>query len=332
MYIEDLEYHLPDQVVTNDDLNHKHPDWDMTKIVSKSGVHRRHLSNERETALDLALHACDKLLQRHDKNLVDGILFCTQTPDYIMPGNSFLVQDRLNLRQDIIVFDYNLACSGFVYGLAIAHGFIHSGLARKLLLITAETYSKLVNPKDRSCMCLFGDGAAATLVSVSPSSAGIIDIELGSAGQLWKSFHVPAGGFRLPKSENTSVESVDSTGNVRSQNDIHMDGLGVWGFINSKIPRQIRNLLTRNQLSIKDVDLFLFHQASKMTLDSLVRILGLSDQQMFMNLENIGNTVSSSIPIAIRDAHDQGRICQGDRVILSAFGVGLSTGTLLMQA
>lgn len=331
VYIEDTDYFLPEKVMTNDDLKQEHPTWNMDQIEMKSGVHQRHFAGDNETSLDLAIRACDKIFARHDKNLIDGILFCTQTPDYIMPSNAFLIQNQFNLRRDIFAFDYNLACSGFVYGLVIAQGFILSGLAQRLLLVTADTYSKLINKNDRSCLCLFGDGATATLISASPSNVGIVDIKLGSAGNLWKSFYVPAGGFRLCKSEITSAESVDANGNVHSLNDIHMDGLRVWGFINSEVPVQIRNLMMRNNLSIEDVDLFLFHQASKMTLDSLVRILDISDKQLFTNLAYVGNTISSSIPIALRDAQNQGRIKPGNRIILSAFGVGLSFGTLLMQ-
>jgi 3-oxoacyl-[acyl-carrier-protein] synthase-3 len=330
-FIEDIEFHLPERVLTNADLGQQNPSWDMGLIEGKAGVSERRIAAEDETSYDLAVKACEKLFRRHDVKSLDGIIFCTQTPDYIMPSNAFLLHRHLGLREDTIAFDYTLACSGFIYGLAMIQGFVAAGFAKRILLVTAETYSKFINKRDRSARVLFGDGAAAAMVSASDSTQGIIDVELATVAEHYRRFWVPAGGFRLPSSEETALETTDNVGNVRSQNDIYMDGMGVWAFVNSTVPRQIRKLLRRNALTLEEIDLVLFHQGSKLVIDSLVKALGLSERQQFSNLPKLGNTVSASIPIALKDAWMQGRVRSGHKVLMSGFGVGLSAGTLLME-
>mgnify|MGYP001189452417 CR=1 FL=1 len=331
LIIKSIEYYLPETVVTNDDLQKENPDWNLEKVVEKSGVHQRHIAGKNETAYDLSVKACDKLFQSNDKNDIDGIIYCTQSPDYIMPSNSFLLHNYLNLKDNVFAFDFNHACTGYIYGLAMAEAFFKSGMAKQILLVTADTYSKYINKKDRSTRVLFGDGAAATIVQESNSRKGIIDIELGSSGSGYDKFWIPAGGSRLPKSSRTSVVIKDDRGNKRTQNDIEMDGLGVWSFINSVVPKQINRLLEKNNIDKTDVNQFIFHQASKMTLDSIMRLMKLNKEQVFINIRNIGNTVSASIPIAIKDAIEQDKIDIDSTVILSGFGVGLSYGVILIE-
>ncbi len=160
---------------------------------------------------------------------------------------------------------------------------------------------------------------------------GIIDIELESSGSGYDKFWIPAGGLRLPKSDSTSVEITDNRGNLRTANDIEMDGYGVWAFINSVVPKQVDRLLKRNNINKIDVDQFIFHQASQLTLESIMKLMKLNEEQVFINIHNIGNTVSSSIPIAIKDAIEHNKINIGSTIILSGFGVGLSYGTILME-
>ena len=331
LIIKSIEYYLPETVVTNDDLQKENPDWNLEKVVEKSGVHQRHIAGKNETAYDLSVKACDKLFQSNDKNDIDGIIYCTQSPDYIMPSNSFLLHNYLNLKDNVFAFDFNHACTGYIYGLAMAEAFFKSGMAKQILLVTADTYSKYINKKDRSTRVLFGDGAAATIVQESNSRKGIIDIDLGSSGSGYDKFWIPAGGSRLPKSSRTSVVIKDDRGNKRTQNDIELDGLGVLSFINSVVPKQINRLLEKNNIDKTDVNQFIFHQASKMTLDSIMRLMKLNKEQVFINIRNIGNTVSASIPIAIKDAIEQDKIDIDSTVILSGFGVGLSYGVILIE-
>lgn len=321
---------LPSTVVTNAELGAENPAWQMDLIAAKSGVRSRHIAGPTETALDLAAHAC-AVLGAEALDAVDGIVFCTQTPDFVMPSNAFLLQEKLGLPDRILAFDFNLACSGFVYGLAICRGLILGGQARRLLLVNADTYSRLINPGDRSARVLFGDGAAATVVAQDAGRMRLVDFELWSSGRNWRKFCVPAGGFREPRSVATARVTLDASGNRRSREDVHMDGLGVWTFINATMPAQINGLLERNGLEIGDVDLFVFHQASALTLDSLERLLKIPTGKSFRCLDTVGNTVSASIPIALSRAAQEGRLVPGMRLLVSGFGVGLSAGSALIE-
>jgi 3-oxoacyl-[acyl-carrier-protein] synthase-3 len=330
--ILDIEYVLPERVVTNEDLNRENPDWDMRNVEIKSGVVQRHIAAEGETAFDLAARACDKLFAggRHDKAGIDALIFCTQSPDYIMPSNAFLLHEYLDLDENVMAFDYNLACSGYVYGLAIARSLILSGTASRVLLATGDTYSRYINKGDRSARVLFGDGAAVSLVTASGSEAGIRDLMLATSGKHHRKFYIPAGGAREQALAEVPPE-MDGSGNLRTRKDIHMDGMAVWSFIQSTVPKQIRSLMERNALTGDAIDLFVFHQASKMTLDSLTRALRLNPDKVYLNLSQTGNLVSSSLPVALKNALDEGRIQPGNLILISGFGVGLSWGSLLMK-
>ena len=258
--------HLPARVVTNDDLAAAHPDWNMSSVAERAGVRSRHIAAVDETAFDLVKAACDKLPPEMVSR-VDAIIFCTQSPDYIMPPNAHLLHDYLKLADDVAAFDINLACSGYVYGLALAHGMIAGGLAHLVLLATGDTYSKYIHEGDRSARVLFGDGAAVSIITADGGQGGLSSFELSSHGKQYAQFYIPAGGHRQPKSDKTTIESTDKGGNVRTPESIHMEGLGVWSFINSAVPRQIHKYLKRIGLGLDDIDLFVFHQASQMTLE-----------------------------------------------------------------
>ena len=331
LIIQSIEYYLPDIIETNEDLQKENPSWNLEKVAEKSGVYQRHIAGKNETAFDLSVKACNKLFKSNDKHNIDGIICCTQSQDYIMPSNSFLIHNYFGFRENVFAYDFNHACTGYIYGLAMANAFIKSGMAKEILLVNADTYSKYINSKDRSTRVLFGDGAAATIVKASTKQRGIIDVKLESFGAGYNKFWIPAGGMRLPKSESTSVVKEDDRGNKRTQNDIEMDGFGVWSFINSVVPKQINRILKKNNLEKSDIDQFIFHQASKMTLESIMRLLNLNDDKIFINIKDKGNTVSASIPIAIKDAINIGKIETGSTLILSGFGVGLSYGTILME-
>ncbi|MFA5865485.1 MAG: ketoacyl-ACP synthase III [Phycisphaerae bacterium] len=331
--IKDIAYHLPETLVSNDQLRRENPSWDMNMIAEKTGVYQRYIAQEKETALDLARVACQKLFGQH-KNLqtqVDGLIFCTQSPDHIMPPNSCILHKYLDLSEDVMAFDLNLACSGYIYGLGLAQGLISSGLATNVLLVTGDTYSKYIHKMDRSSRVLFGDGASASWIMRSDSEQGILDIQCSTSGKYYDKFIIPAGGCRLPKSAESAVLKFDNNGNGRSLDNIHMDGMGILAFVNSKVPKQIQSILMRNALTLDDIDLFIFHQASKMALDSLIRLLKIPPEKVVQNLAEVGNTVSTSIPMCFKFAMDSGRISQGSKILLCGFGVGLSWGTVIIQ-
>lgn len=332
--IRHISIALPEGVLSNDELARANPAWDMASAAERAGVVSRRISAPDETAFDLSVRACQRLLEESSLALanVDALLYCTQSPDYVMPGNAHLLHRALELGDGVLAFDYNLACSGYVYGLAFADSFITGGLASSVLLVTADTYSKHIHPGDRSARVLFGDGAAVThLTAGDDGDARIVATDLRTHGRDFEKFYVPAGGMRLRSSEETRREYVDPNGNVRSQESIHMDGLGVWAWVNSVVPAHVRAFLDEHALTPEDVDLYVFHQASKITLDSIAKALEIPPEKMYVRMEDVGNLVSASIPVALRMALDDGSIESGDRVLLCGFGVGFSYGSVLVE-
>ncbi len=328
-----ISYFLPKNKVTNEQLEEKYPSWNMKSLVKKTGVYTRHIADDDETALDLSVVACKKFFAETgmQPESVDAILYCTQSSDYIMPPNALLLHRHFDFRNDIPAFDINLACSGYIYGLSIAKAMVVSQMAKNVLLVTADTYSKYINPRDRSTKTLFGDGAAVTLIEPCDDDRGILFQSLGSEGKFYKKFYIPAGGLRKPKCESTAFEDFDAAGNVKNEEQIHMDGLGVWNFIRTKIPVHISEFLEKSSMDLNDINHFIFHQASKLTLDSLIKVLKISPDKVYINLDKVGNTVSSSIPIAIADARKEGLLVEDEIILLSGFGVGLSYGSMLYK-
>ncbi len=329
-----ISYHLPELSVTNADLMDEKPDWDMGKLEGKTGVDARRISAADETAFDLGLKACLKLFEDNDidPQAIDTIIFCTQSPDYVMPFNASLLHGELGLHADVRAFDVTLACSGFTYCLDIARGLAASGSAKTILIVTADTYSKLIHPGDRSVRTLFGDGAAATLVRATPAeNGGVMDTACGTYGQAYKRFMVEAGGFRKPKTAETCLESTDQNGNVRSPEHIRMDGIGVLSFFSSRVPGDILKLLAKHDIQVADVKTYVFHQASEMAISALQKALKLDDCQVVRAFSDTGNLVSASIPVALARAIDSGQVVRGDLVMLSGFGVGLSWANVLMR-
>jgi 3-oxoacyl-[acyl-carrier-protein] synthase-3 len=331
--ISEIAYHLPDEIETNEELSTANPEWDLKRVESRTGVLSRHIAGNDETAFDLAFSACEKLFKANPslKNKIDGIVFCTQNEDYVMPANSSVLHDKLGLKESVFALDFNLACSGYIYGLAMIRGLFATGMVTNVILVNADTYSRYIHPKDRSARLLFGDGAAVSWIEASSGDEGIIDVICSTSGAHHQLFMIPAGGSRTPRSDETQIPAVDVSGNVRTPEHIRMDGGGVLEFVKSRVPDQIYELLERNGLSLSDIDQFVFHQASKTALDTLARLLDVGSDRIYSNIEKIGNTVSASIPIALRDAQDEGKIKSGDLVLLCGFGVGLSWGSALVR-
>lgn len=331
--IADVTYYLPERVVTNDELALQYPSWDMERVQNRAGIFSRHIAGSDETALDLAVNATQELFARNPglQATVDGIIFCTQSGDYVMPPNACVLHRELDLGEEVFAFDTNLGCSGYVYGLAMAQGLVAAGSCKNILLVTSDTYSKFTHPGDRATRTLFGDGAAVSWICAADGSVGVIDTLCETSGKGFEKFYIPAGGCRNPKGPETAAVTTDTSGNTRTDESIHMDGMGVLSFVSSRVPAQVKRIAERNQLNLADIDLVIFHQASKLALDALTRALGLREEQVFTNLATVGNTVSASIPIALAQGRTDGRIESGATVLLSGFGVGLSWATALVR-
>ena len=322
-----IEYHLPDNCETNEDLLRANPDWEMGKIYAKSGIACRHVALPDETANDLGFWAAQKLLGKQlvKPDEIDFLLCCTQTPDHFLPPNAALLQQRLGLGRHIGAFDINLGCSGYVYGLQVAKCLVQTSQARNVLLVATDTYSKHLHPRDRSVRTLFGDGGAATLIGgADDGPGGIGEFLVGTDGRGAAKLIVPSGAGRLPRSSATAAEQTDKSGCVRSQDNLYMDGAAVYSFAVSTVPRLVSSLLDRCGYTVDDIDWFVYHQANKFMLETLAELSGIPWKKMVVSLEDVGNTVSASIPIALKRYVDGGQIQPGHRMLLVGFGVGYS--------
>jgi len=325
---------LPAGELTNDQLAEEFGTWHGNQIFEKTGVTVRHVSARDECASDLAVAAANKLFESGvcASEEIDFLVLVTQMPDYFMPTSACLVQNRLGLRTTCGAIDINLGCSGFIYGLAVAKSLVEAAVASTVLLITSDTYTKWINPKDRSTRTLFGDGAAATLVSGVESEYDLIGpFVLGSDGRGVKDIVVPAGGFRRPVTPETSIPREDETGSWRSEENLFMNGGEVLAFTIRTVPPVIDELLRKSGLTLDDVELVIPHQANKFMLERLRAKLKVPSEKYWIDMKESGNTVSATIPIAIESARNQGRLKSGDRALVAGFGVGYSWGAAMIR-
>ena len=325
---------LPAGELTNDQLAEEFGTWHGNQIFEKTGVTVRHVSARDECASDLAVAAANKLFESGvcASEEIDFLVLVTQMPDYFMPTTACLVQNRLGLRTTCGAIDINLGCSGFIYGLAVAKSLVEAAVASTVLLITSDTYTKWINPKDRSTRTLFGDGAAATLVSGVESESDLIGpFVLGSDGRGVKDIVVPAGGFRRPVTPETSIPREDETGSWRSEENLFMNGGEVLAFTIRTVPPVIDESLRKSGLTLDDVELVIPHQANKFMLERLRAKLKVPSEKYWIDMKESGNTVSATIPIAIESARNQGRLKSGDRALVAGFGVGYSWGAAMIR-
>lgn len=323
--IRTIRYHLPEGVLTNEQL--ASPEWPAEKILAKTGILERRVASAEQCASDLGVAAAQALFAEGlcEPSEIDFLLFCTQSPDYFLPTTACLVQERLGLRTDCGALDFNQGCSGFVYGLALAKSLIESLGLRTVLLITAETYSKFIHPRDRSARTIFGDGAAATLIGAAESDHPLLGpFVFGTDGRGALNLMVPAGGMRQPASEQTARVTNDSGGNERSLNNLYMNGPEIFNFTLKTVPVAVDALLSRAGLERDEVDYYVLHQANRFMLERLRDKMKIDPDRFSLELEDCGNTVSSTIPIALARAQNQGRIDEGSQVMCVGFGVGYS--------
>ncbi|MFC2113209.1 3-oxoacyl-ACP synthase III family protein [Bacteroidota bacterium] len=319
-YIHAIEYYLPEKSLDNSDLVRDFPDWDADKIVEKVGIQSRRICSDNETALDLAFHASKKVFQEFDSDTVDFIILCTQSPDYFLPTSACILQDKLKLRKDIGALDFNLGCSGYIYGLALGKSLINSRIASTVLLVMSETYSKHMHPSDVSNRSIFGDGAAATLL-LANSDERIHDFILGTDGSGMENLIVKNSGIRNQKSLK----------NDRDQDGcLYMNGPEIFNFTIDVVPGLVKSVLDKNNVTINQIDYCIPHQANKFMLEYLRKKMKIEPEKWHIELLNTGNTVSATIPIALKDCIDTGKVKPGDKVLLIGFGVGYSWGATII--
>lgn len=309
---------LPETVEKNSDLVDD-------RFMKKLGITERRIASEEESAGDLAFHAAEKLFAEYpiDRHETDFILLCTQHPDYQMPHTSAHIQHRLGLSKNVGTMDISLGCSGYVYGLAAAKGFIEAGMAKKILFLTSSVYSKYINKKDVAIRPLFGDGATATWIEAD-SSEGLRAFVFGSDGARFDKLYIPVGGSRLMPRDNPEVFEYDEHKNYHSNYEVHMDGSAIALFTLREVPSLVDAVLNSAKLSRKNLDYCVFHQANKMMLEYLREKSNLTDVPFFNDIEFGGNLVSGTIPYAIEQILKFPNLPSLKNVLLAGFGVGLS--------
>ena len=330
-FIKAISYYLPERVVTNEDLVREFPEWDVEKVYNKVGVKERHLAGEAETAGDLAEKAALRLFEEYQVSPsdIDFLLLCTQSPDYRLPSTACILQDRLGIPTSAGAFDYDLGCSGCIYGMATAKGLLAAGLAKNVLLLTAETYTKYLHPQDKSNRSIFGDGAAACLISKEKGFAEIGDFVFGTDGSGAENLMVKSFGSRQRNA--TGIESTDDDGHIRRDDFLYMNGSAIFNFTLDTVPAMIADLLQKSSLQKSDIDYYVFHQANKYMLNTIRKVCGIEKDKFYINLEHTGNTVSPTILIGLKDCIENGSLSPCMKVLACGFGVGLSYAATVLN-
>ena len=329
-YIKYIDYCLPEKILTNQMIADEFPEWTVEKIEKKIGIKERHITVDGETASDLAIKAAEKLFTAndYDRNEVDYLIFVTQSPDYHLPTTACLIQTKLGLSKKITAIDVNLGCSGFVTGLSLAKAIIVSGQAKNVLLLTAETYSKYMHERDKSNRTIFGDGAAATLVSTE-GFAKVGEFVIGTDGEGAENLIVKTGGARHPQPMNDL--KFDDFGNPFSSDNLFMDGPAILNYSLDSIPQLVKDVLEKNHLEMDDINLHVYHQANIFLANLERRKLRIPQDRYYCNIEHVGNTVSSTIPIALCLALKDGTIKDGFNILSVAQGLGYTWGGFVLK-
>lgn len=311
--------YLPSKVLSNEDLEYL--GWSAKKIFVKTGISQRHVTIENETALDLAYQACENLFLKYevDKKEVDYILYCTQSPDYNLPNNVSILHKRLDLLNSIPTLEFNQGCSGYIYGLSLSKALINSNLATKILLVTADTYTKYIDNEDRANKTIFGDGATATLLTKN---------EIDKFGEFIFGTDGSGSCNLCVNNSGLSKEKLTTEG---FENRLFMNGSEIFNFTLDTVPTSIEKVLEKNNIKFEEIDYFLFHQANNFMLEHLREKLNIPKGKFPNFIENTGNTVSSTIPFLINNLNEKQILKKGDKLLLIGFGVGYSWGATIVE-
>lgn len=331
-YIKAIAYALPDKIVTNEQIVTEFPEWTVQKINEKIGISERHvIDNEHgETALDIGCKAAENLFSEYhlNKDDIDFLIFCSESPDYKVPPSACIMQDKLGLSQKIGAIDVGLGCSGWIYSIMMAKSLVESGAVQHVLIVTAESYSIYMHPRDKGNRTIFGDGAAATLVSTT-GFAEICEIVLGTDGRGAKNLIVKSGGARQLKQVNDTV--IDDFGNPKSSDYIYMNGPDILVYTLRVYPKLLKQVLEKNKLAMEDINLHVYHQPNHYMGELEKKKLRIPSNKFYEYVEKVGNTVSSTIPIALYHAVKDRTIKKGFNVLSMAQGLGYSWGGLVLK-
>ena len=304
--IKHIEFSLGEKKEKYLDLSIDNPSWDTKRILDVTGIKTRHLSKN-EDIISLSIKSAKKVLKKFPKKKIDFLIFVSQTSNLKLPSISCVMQHRLGLRNNIQAFDINMGCSGFIYALSVAKSMISQKGVNNGMIICSDVYTKYIKKNNTSCRPIFSDASSSIIVGKC-SSLSINDFDYGTDG---------SGAFDLYLKEGDK--------------DIYMNGSKVALFTIKRIPNSVKRLLNKNKIKLEKIDKFIFHQASKFVLNQIYRILKIHKKKIYENYEKYGNTVSSSIPIALKEASTKNLLKKDDNIILCGFGVGLSWSTVLIK-
>nr|WP_314533076.1 beta-ketoacyl-ACP synthase III [uncultured Fusobacterium sp.] len=320
--IKGMGYYVPENVVTNFDLE-KIVDTTDEWIRTRTGIEERRFASPDEATSDLSYKAALKAIEvaKIDKNQIDMIIVATCTPDYIAQGTSCLVQNKLGLTS-IPCLDVNAACSGFIYGMSMAYSLVKSKIYKNILVVGAETLSRIIDMQDRNTCVLFGDGAGAVIIGEVEEGYGILGLSLGAEGEDDMILKVPAGGTRKPNNEETIKNR---------ENFLIMKGKEVFKFAVTVLPKVTLNALEQSKLSVNDLSMIFPHQANERIIEAASKRIEFPLEKFYMNLNRFGNTSAASIAIALGEALEKGLVKKGDNIALTGFGAGLTYGSMVMK-
>lgn len=320
--IAGLGSYLPEKEMTNHDLE-KMVDTSDEWITKRTGIKTRRIAADDEATSDLAANAATKALEDADMSpdQIDAILCCTCSPDYLFPATACLVQEAIGATS-AVAFDLEAACSGFVYGLTQASSMVGSGMADNVLVIGAETLSRMTDWTDRGSCILFGDGAGAAVVTNDTDRSKVLYAEAGADGSRPDILMIPAGGSRNPGNHDT----VD-----RGDHYMKLEGREVFKYAVGKLGELVQRIPEETDKSLDDIDVIIPHQSNERIIRSVCERANLSQDKAYMNIDRVGNTSAASIPIALHDAVEEGFVQRGDLVLLVAFGGGITWGSILLE-
>ena len=320
---------VPSRVVENSYFEDTFSSEEIAKSSQMTGVYQRRYVDEGVCTSDLCQSAAEELLMKLNwqKDDVDALIFLSQTPDHILPATACILQGKLGLRKDVIAFDVNLGCSGYVYGLYLASKLLDGASVKKVLLLVGDTCSKFISPNDRSTAMIFGDGGSATGLE---HSAGEQQLQflLGTDGAGADNLKIPAGGFRMRPSEKTQIRTTSEDGNSRSLEELYMDGGEIFNFTITSVPRLIKQLMKDYDFEKESVDAFLLHQANEFMLKHIAKKLKLDLEKVPLTINKFGNTSSASIPLTLVDWLKNRDLSESRSFVMAGFGVGYSYAAL----
>lgn len=314
---------VPKKIVYNKDLGYLIPEEEIEKTIQNIGVVERRVVDDDVCASDLCYKAALKLMEDNDidPNSIDVLLFMSQTSDYRIPATAPILQHRLGLSNDTLCLDLSLGCSGFVFALSTAYAYANMGL--RVLLLDGETFSKIVNKRDKVDWPLYGDGATATLVEQGDFEESVFILKSDGAG---KDSVIIRDGMRNKITPESCIEKEEEEGNIRSGLEVFMDGMAVFNFAMKRVPKSIKEIVEVSGTTMEDIDWLVFHQANKFMTDFFTKKLKFNPEKVPYCIQKYGNTSSTSVPLTIvSELHD--KLKNGDRVVMSGFGAGLSWGT-----